>query len=221
MRIVFLGAPGCGKGTQVGRLVHRYEIKSISTGDMLRAEIRKGSVVGLKADEFVSRGDLVPDSIILEMMEMRMNEPDVANGFVLDGFPRSVAQAEGLDRILNQGSGALDAVIKLEVSEEAILERLAGRRICPECSAVYNLSTNSPKVAGKCDNCGAALVHREDDTEATIRMRLKVYEDTTAELADYYDRQHLLRVVDGEGSEDQVESRIVRALEGSGAGSWE
>ena len=179
---------------------------------MLRAEIWKGSALGGKADEFVSRGALVPDNVILEMMERRISEPDVANGFLLDGFPRSIVQAEGLDRILDQGGMSLDSVIKLEVSEKTVLERLTSRRICPGCSGVYNLASSPPKVAGKCDTCGTKLVQREDDEESTVRMRLKVYEGTTAHLVDYYEYEGLLLVIDGEGTVDQVAANVARAL---------
>jgi adenylate kinase len=212
MRLVLLGAPGCGKGTQGPLLVDRYGIMPISTGDILRAEIREGSALGIKADEFVSRGALVPDNVILDMMEKRMNEPDMVNGFLLDGFPRTLIQAEGLDRILDQKGLSLDAVIKLEVSEETILRRLTARRICPACTQVYNLESAPPKVDGKCDRCGGEIIQREDDKEATVAMRLKVYEGTTAHLVDYYEYEGLAVVVDGEGAVDEVAARIEKAL---------
>ncbi len=218
MRIVLLGAPGSGKGTQAERLRAKFGIPQIATGDMLRTAIAQGSPLGEKARSYVSAGALVPDDVILGLIEERLELPDAAKGFVLDGFPRSIPQADGLAGLLKARDLALDRVIKLDVSKKALLERMTSRRICPGCGSVYNLLSQEPARTGICDHCGTRLVQREDDTEATVRRRLAVYESSTAPLIDYYDGLRLLSIVNGETSIDTVFERIAAALARAGGG---
>lgn len=218
MRLVLLGAPGSGKGTQGELLARKYGIPLISTGDILRAEIAAGTELGNKARDAVSRGTLVTDDVMLGMVEHRLEQPDVASGFVLDGFPRSIPQAEGLGSILGKKRIRLDAVVKIDVPKRVLLERMVSRRVCSSCGSVHNVSSNPPGVAGTCDRCGGALVQREDDNEETVRRRLNVYEAATAPLIDYYDGRGLLVIVDGDGEVSAVFDGIVHALEGRDAG---
>lgn len=213
MRIVLLGAPGCGKGTQSELLQTRYGLPAIATGDMLRDAVSNGSSLGEKARPFLSAGALVPDDIILALVEERLRQPDAREGFLMDGFPRSIPQAEGLDRLLAAREAALDRVIKIDVSKKVLLERMTSRRICPGCGAVYNLLTQPPAREGVCDKCGTRLIQREDDSENTVRRRLNVYESATAPLIDYYDARRLLSIVHGEGEVDTVFQRITSVLE--------
>jgi adenylate kinase len=212
MRLVLLGAPGSGKGTQGELLVRKYGVPRISTGDILRAEIAGGTPLGLRAKEAVSNGTLVTDDVMLGMVESRLLEPDVAQGFILDGFPRSIPQAEGLDSMLGSRRIGLDAVVKIDVAKKLILERMTGRRICSGCGTVYSLAFQPPKVAGRCDLCGSDVVQREDDTEETVRRRLNVYEAATAPLIDYYDARGLLVIVHGEHDVQTVFESIVQHL---------
>lgn len=213
MRIVLLGAPGSGKGTQGLLLGEKHGIPSISTGDILRSEIAAGSPLGIRAQEFVRVGSLVPDDVVLGTMEKRLSLSDSAKGFILDGFPRSIPQAEGLGRILSKLGVRLEAVIKLHLSKRALIDRLTSRWTCSTCSAVYNGISSPPRAPGTCDRCGAFLGQREDDQPDTVRKRLNVYEITTAPLVDFYDARGLLVIVDGEGTVREVGSRIERSLE--------
>jgi len=212
MRLVLLGAPGSGKGTQGGLLGKRYGIPQIATGDILRAGMAAGTPLGTNSRELVNAGGLVPDDVMLVLMEGRLARPDAAKGFVLDGFPRSIPQAEGLDRILARNGVKLDAVIKLDVPKRVLIRRLTERTICPSCGSVYNLSSNPPVAAGICDRCGVGLVLREDDTEETVRKRLNVYQATTAPLIDYYDSRGLLLIVHGDGTIPDVAAEIEREI---------
>lgn len=212
MRIVLLGAPGCGKGTQSELLRQNYGLPQIATGDMLREAIAQGTSLGEKARAFVSTGALVPDDLILALVEERLTQPDAAGGFLLDGFPRSIPQAEGLDRLLSAHGLALDRVIKIDVSKRLLLDRMTSRRICPGCGAVYNLMSQAPAREGVCDRCGTTLVQREDDTENTVRRRLNVYESSTAPLIDFYDGLKLLSIINGEGDVETVHQRIETVL---------
>lgn len=213
MRLVLLGAPGSGKGTQGMRIARTHAIPQVSTGDILRAEIAAGTPLGAKAAQFVGKGLLVPDDVVLSMMKERLKKPDVKVGFVLDGFPRSIPQAEGLTVLLAAFAADLDAVIKLDVSKRVLLERMTGRWVCgSNCGAVFNLRSNPPQKEGVCDRCGGRLVQREDDTEETVRKRLNVYEASTAPLIDFYDSRGILMIVDGEGTLDEVTARIERGL---------
>lgn len=213
MRLVLLGAPGSGKGTQGMRIARTHSIPQISTGDILRGEISAGTPLGVKAAQFVGKGLLVPDDVVLSIMKERLKKPDVRVGFVLDGFPRSIPQAEGLTILLAAFAADLNAVIKLDVSKRILLERMTGRWVCgSNCGAVFNLHSNPPMRAGVCDRCGGRLVQREDDTEETVKKRLNVYEASTAPLIDFYDSRGILMIVDGEGPLDEVTARIERGL---------
>jgi adenylate kinase len=213
MRIVLLGAPGCGKGTQAALLFKKYGIPQVSTGDMLRAGIAAGSVLGEEARAHVAAGALMPDDLIQRLVGDRLARPDASRGFILDGFPRSIPQAEGLDRMLGAAGHRLDGVIKIAVGRAELLKRLTSRRICPGCAAVYNLLAQPPSEEGVCDRCGTKLVQREDDTEATVRRRLQVYASATAPLIDWYDARRLLVIVHGEGPVESVFRRIVGAID--------
>jgi adenylate kinase len=219
MRLVLLGAPGCGKGTQGERLREKYKVPQISTGEMLRTAISGGTAVGEKAKTYVTAGALVPDDVILELIRERLGQPDAAAGFILDGFPRSIPQAEGLGGLLSEKQIALERVVKLDVSKKALILRLTSRRICPGCADVYNLETRPPAIAGCCDRCGTGLVQRDDDTEITVRRRLNVYEASTKPLIDYYDGRKLLSIVNGEGPIETVFERVLSALERSSSAS--
>jgi adenylate kinase len=213
MRLVFLGAPGSGKGTQGALMSRRLSIPQIATGDILRSEIKAETPLGVKANEFVGRGEYVPDDVMLGIIESRLSQPDTARGFVLDGFPRTIPQAQGLDRLLAKLESRLDAVVKLDVSKKSLLERMVARRVCSGCTAVYNIRTNPPKVEGVCDRCGKQLSLRPDDTDETVKRRLVLYEVATGPLIDYYDGQQLLVIVQAEGGIDEVATRIEVALE--------
>jgi adenylate kinase len=216
--LVLFGAPGVGKGTQAAALQERVGVPHVSTGDMLRAAIRAGTPQGQRARAIVESGRLVPDELISEMIGVRLQSADVAKGFILDGFPRTVGQAEYLDEALRDQGKALDAVINLDVPAMIVAERLAGRRVCASCGASYHVRHKPPRVEGACDNCGAALGVRADDDEAVVRSRLEVYERQTAPVLEYYRGQGRLRDVDGIGTPEEVAERIdlvVASLSGS------
>ena len=214
VRLVLMGAPGVGKGTQAAEITRRVGLPHISTGDLLRAAIRDGSPLGRKVAPIVERGDLVPDALIGEVMEERLAREDAEGGFLLDGFPRTVAQADLLDRILARRGQALDRVISIEVPEPEIIERLVGRRSCGRCGATYHVRYQPPKVEGICDRCGGELTRRPDDTEAVIAERLRAYRGQTAPLVERYRKTGLLLSVDGRGRPDEVFGRIVTAVPG-------
>jgi adenylate kinase len=213
MRIILLGAPGSGKGTQGEKLHRKYGLQQIATGDLLRAAIAAGTPLGEKARGYVAAGALVSDDLILALVAEHLNRPEAGSGFILDGFPRSIPQADGLEVILREKGVALDRVIKLDVAKKTLLERMTSRRICPGCGSVYNLLASPLPQEEVCPKCGGRLVQRDDDTEATVRRRLNVYESSTAPLIDYYDSRHLLSIVNGEGTVEAVFERIVTALE--------
>jgi adenylate kinase len=213
MRLVLLGPPGAGKGTQADLLAERFRIPRISTGDMLREAARDGSELGKKAKEYTDRGLLVPDDMIVSLVKGRLCEPDCDLGFLLDGFPRTVSQAEALTGLLAAEGQALDAVVDLEVDTEELIRRLSGRRTCPVCGRSYHIVTRPPKVPGMCDYTHGPLVQRDDDGEAVIRERLAEYHRRTEPLADYYRRKGLLRVVSGEQRPEQVTAAIVKEME--------
>ena len=212
MRIVFLGPQGVGKGTQGARLSGRLGVPALSTGDMLRAEVKAGSPLGQQADALMKAGELVSDDIMLGMIRSRVAQADAASGFILDGFPRTTGQAEGLDRVLEGAAAPLDAVVLFMAPREVLVPRLTGRRTCGSCGAVYNVVTQPPVVEGVCDRCGGALVQRADDTPEAIHRRLDVYEQQTAPLAGYYRDRGLLREVDGTASVEVVEAALQAAL---------
>lgn len=191
MRLILLGPPGAGKGT-TAKMLHEVDGSvQISTGDILRGEVRAQTELGLEAKRYMDAGDLVPDELILNMMEKRLQQPDCANGFLLDGFPRTTAQADALEHKLSEMGQQLDGVVSLDVPREVIFERLTTRRTCsnPDCQAIYNIKTDPPKVEGVCDLCGSALVQREDETEEAIRQRLETYDAKTASLVQYYEEK--------------------------------
>ena len=191
MIIIMLGAPGTGKGTVAGKLQDKLGFTHVSTGDIFRKNIKEGTELGKLADSYISKGNLVPDDVTIKIIEDRLNEPDVENGIILDGFPRTVKQAEELDKILASKGKKVDKVYNLTTPEEEIIERIVNRRVCSnqECKAIYNIVLNPPKVEGKCDKCGSELVTRKDDNEETVRARLKNYFEQTAPLVEYYENK--------------------------------
>lgn len=191
MVIIMLGAPGTGKGTVAGLLQERLGIKQVSTGDIFRKNIKEGTELGTLAEKYISKGNLVPDEVTIKIIEDRLNEPDLEKGVILDGFPRTVKQAEELDKILQLKGKKVDKVINLTTPDEEIIERIVNRRVCSnqDCKAVYNIVLNPPKKDGICDKCGAELIVRKDDTEETVRARLSNYFEQTAPLVDYYEKQ--------------------------------
>jgi len=209
IRIVLLGPPGSGKGTQASTLQKRRGIPHIASGDLLRANVRDHTQLGRQAQPYMDRGDLVPDALILDMMSDRLSQPDAREGYVLDGFPRTVAQAEALEQRLGQLGGEPDAVIYLDVPETEILRRLSGRRTCPACNAVYHVDTMPPQREGICDTCGAELVQRQDEKPDVIRKRLQVYAEQTQPLLEFYRGRSLLHEIDGTIGVDNV----LRAIE--------
>jgi len=214
-RVVLLGPPGAGKGTQAKLLHDRFGVCQISTGDILRKAVAEKTPLGQEASQYISRGALVPDSVIVNMVAARLKEKDCEPGFILDGFPRTIPQAESLDAILQREGIALTAALSVQVPQEVVIERLAGRRTCRNCGALSHVIFSPPKKAGVCDRCGGELYQRDDDREETIANRLKVYSDQTAPLLDYYRRQGLLREIDGVGAVDDINARVLAAVGGA------
>jgi adenylate kinase len=214
MRIVLLGAPGSGKGTQAQRLVERAGIPQISTGDLLRAAVARGTELGRQAREAMEGGRLVDDSLVLGMIRERLGEPDTRRGFILDGFPRNLAQAHALERLLEALGQPLDAVVQLDVDYRELVRRISGRRTCADCGRVFNLLTCPPAASELCPKSGAShrLTQRPDDNEATVAERLRVYDEKTRPLIDFYRARGLLRVIDAEGDVDEVTRRLAQAL---------
>jgi len=194
MRLILLGPPGAGKGTQAEVLVEKLKVPQISTGDILRAAVKKGTPVGLKAKAFMDAGDLVPDDVIIGVVKERLTADDCKNGYIFDGMPRTIAQAEAIDE---QGV-VIDAVLSIEVPDDVIIKRLGGRRTCPDCGIIYHIETKKPAVEGVCDGCGAKLIIRKDDEADTILNRLDTYHKETEPLIDYYRKQGKLKEVGGE-----------------------
>lgn len=213
VRLVLLGAPGSGKGTQGETLSSRLGVPRFSTGDILREEVRLDSELGRKAQALMGQGRLVPDDLILAMVAERMEGSEAALGFILDGFPRTQAQAEGLERMLAERNWGLDGVLEIRVPEEAVVRRLAGRWVCPDCDGVYHEDSRPSRRAGVCDRCGGRLVQRGDDRPEVVRNRLRVYQEETAPLREYYRVRGLLRPVDGQGSPEEVLERLMAFLD--------
>jgi adenylate kinase len=209
-RLVIVGKQGAGKGTQAGRLARRYGVPHIATGDMFRAAVRSGSDAGREAKRYLDAGDLVPDDVVIGVVEERLSRPDVARGFVLDGFPRTVPQAEALERVLEPDG--VDLVIKLLVPTDVVLARLSKRLVCTECDTNYGPG-RPPEDPSVCDACGGKLVPRDDDKAATIEHRLEVFEKQTRPLVNWYDERGCLVFVDGQASPDEVTERLVKAVE--------
>lgn len=197
MRLILLGAPGAGKGTQAVNLSKELCIPHISTGDIFRANIREGTALGLKAKSYIDAGDLVPDELTVSIVKDRLTKDDCRNGFLLDGFPRTIPQAESLDEALESLNTRLDAVINLDVTDSVIVERMAGRRVCRNCSQSFHIVSNPPKQEGICDACGGSLIIRDDDKAETVLERLKTYNEKTKPLTDYYENKGLLLNFDG------------------------
>ena len=214
MNIILLGPPGGGKGTQAKKIVEKYGIPHIATGDILREAVAKGTELGKKAKEYMEKGQLVPDEVVIGLIEERLKESDCEKGFILDGFPRTVAQAEALEKVLENMGRKIDHVIDIEVPEEELLKRLTGRRTCKKCGAMYHIVFNPPKQEGICDKCGGELYQRADDNEETVKSRLEVYHNQTAPLIDFYSQKGLLRQVNGTGSIQDIFAEIVKIVEG-------
>ncbi len=217
MKLILLGPPGAGKGTQAKRLEEAYGIIQLSTGDMLRAAVRAGTEIGQKARAVMEAGGLVPDEIVVSIIAERIAQPDCAKGFILDGFPRTLAQAEALDKMLAERGSKIDHVIEMKVDDAALIERLSGRFSCASCGAAYHDHFNRPKVEGVCDVCGGReFVRRKDDAAETVAARLKAYHAQTAPLLPYYRKRGVLHTVDGMADIDEVTRQIRAALDGAG-----
>ena len=208
MNLILLGGPGAGKGTQAKKLIDEFKIPQISTGDMLRAALAEKTELGLKAKEYMDKGALVPDSVVIGLVEQRLAKPDCESGYILDGFPRTVPQAEALDQVLNQLGQEIDHVLSIDVDNDELVTRLSGRSTCRSCGAMYHVMFSPPKKEGVCDKCRGELYQRDDDNETTVRNRLKVYEEQTAPLISFYEKKGLLREVEGTGSIDDIYSRL-------------
>lgn len=213
MDIIMLGPPGCGKGTQAKRLVEKYGIPQISTGDLLREAVKKGTELGKEAKKFMDAGKLVPDSVVIGMVKERLAKDDCKQGFILDGFPRTVPQAEALDKTLQEVGRNITHVINIDVPNDEVVARLAGRRTCKGCGAMYHVSFNKPKKEGVCDKCGGELYQRDDDNEKTIRNRLQVYHDQTSPLKNYYGKKGLVKDIPGVGDINGITKAVIAALE--------
>ena len=212
MKLILIGPPGGGKGTQAKYLIDQFSIPQISTGDMLRGNLNNNTSMGKKAQKFMNSGQLVPDSIILDMMQKRLTEQDCKNGYILDGFPRTIPQAEGLDYLLKGVNQQLDHVIVMDVPDNLIITRLSNRRSCKGCGQVYNLIFEPPENAGKCNNCNEELYLREDDNPATIQQRLTVYHQQTKLVIKYYSDRRLTKVIDSKGTIDEIRSDILKNI---------
>jgi adenylate kinase len=212
MRLVLLGAPGAGKGTQAKKLIEKYGIPQISTGDILRQNVADGTPLGKEAKSYMDAGKLVPDSVVLGLVEDRLKKDDCKKGYILDGFPRNTAQAEALDAILEKLGMGLTAAISVDVPKEDLMKRLTGRRTCKGCGQMYNIYFNAPAKEGVCDKCGGELFQRDDDKEDTINNRLEVYDAQTAPLIDYYGGKGILKSIEGTGSIDEIFNKMVAAI---------
>lgn len=216
MRLIFLGAPGVGKGTQADLVAARFGRPKISTGDILREAVRNKTLMGMQAKACMDQGQLVPDSVVIGIVRDKLAEPSCAKGFLLDGFPRTVPQAEELAAILKARGLQLDRVINVSVPREDVVRRLTGRRSCPKCQAVFHVEFAPPKRAGFCDRCGGELMQRSDDKRETVENRLAVYEEQTAPLIAYYRQRGLLSDIDGAGKVERVQQRVVELLSANG-----
>lgn len=210
--LILLGGPGAGKGTQAKKLVEHYKIPQISTGDILRAAVKAGTELGKTAKKHMDAGELVPDSVVIGIIEERLKEPDTKNGYILDGFPRTIAQAKALDEILQKLGSQVDHVISIEVPDEELVNRLAGRWTCKNCGQMYHEKNKPPKKKGVCDECGGELYQRDDDKIETIKERLKTYHAQTSPLIDYYKNKNLLRPIDGRGGIEDIFSKIKQVV---------
>lgn len=198
MNLVLMGPPGAGKGTHAKVLSERFKLAHMATGDLLRLNVKNGTEIGKQAKAIMEKGQLVPDAIVIQMIRERLKERDAKSGFILDGFPRTVDQAEALDQLLGELGLSIDLVLDLEVSEEVVVSRLSGRRVCPNCNANYHVRNIPPKREGICDRCGTALIQRKDDNQETVLERLKVYQKQTAPITSYYENKRLRRAVNAD-----------------------
>ena len=212
MRIILLGPPGAGKGTQAARIVETKGVPHISTGDILRANVREGTELGLEAKRFMDAGDLVPDDVIIGMVGSRLAEPDSAQGFLFDGFPRTVPQARALETLVNERGTPIDVAVRLVVDRDDVILRLTGRRTCPSCNRVFHVLHNPPREESRCDDCGAGLIQRDDDREDVVLNRLEVYRTQTEPLEHFYWERGLLRDVEATSGVDEVTARMLDIL---------
>ncbi|WP_132244874.1 adenylate kinase [Marinisporobacter balticus] len=212
MRLILLGPPGAGKGTQASGIIEKFDIPHISTGDIFRKNIKEGTNLGKKAKEYMDQGLLVPDELVVAIVEDRLQQEDCKKGFLLDGFPRTVIQAEQLDKVLDNMNVALDKVINIDVDKSILVERAVGRRICKSCGATFHIQFNPPKEAGVCDKCGEALYQRADDNEETVSKRIEVYLNETQPLIEYYKNKGMIATIDGQQEIDKVFKDVLSSL---------
>ncbi len=212
MRLVLLGAPGAGKGTQAKKLIEKHGIPQISTGDILRKAVADGTPLGKEAKSYMDKGELVPDKVVIGLIEDRLKQPDCKKGFILDGFPRNTPQAETLDAMLKKLNMPLDSALSVDVPKDDLMKRLTGRRTCKGCQQMYNVYFSPPKKNGVCDKCGGELFHRDDDKEETIKRRLDVYDAQTAPLINYYKKSGILKSVIGVGGIDEIFKKVCSIL---------
>jgi adenylate kinase len=212
MRLIIFGPPGAGKGTQASRISSRHGLLHISTGDMLRAAVREGSQLGRLAKSYMDKGELVPDDVVIGIIKDRIMKADSKDGFMLDGFPRTIPQAQALDKMLGEEGLKIGAVISIEVDDEEVVKRISGRRVCEKCGAMYHIIFDPPKNSGYCDKCDGKLYQRDDDSEDVVRNRLRVYRKQTEPLKEYYEKTGILKGVRGRGTVEEVFSEIERIL---------
>ncbi len=212
IRLILLGPQGAGKGTQAVRISEKYNIPTISTGAIFREHVKNETPFGMEAKKYMGRGELVPDCLVIAIVEKRLKDEDCRNGFLLDGFPRTVHQAERFDEFLNRLNESIDKVVNIEVDKQVLIDRTVGRRMCPVCGATYHISFKPPKIQGICDVCGNKIIQREDDSEEAVTRRTEVYLEKTQPLVDYYKAEDLLAVINGQQTMDQVFQDIVDAL---------
>lgn len=212
MKIIMLGAPGAGKGSQASRIAKEYQLPHISTGDIFRANLKEETELGKRAKSFMDKGELVPDDITIAMLLDRIHKEDCKNGYILDGFPRTIPQAEALKEALAKKDEKIDLALDVEASDELIIKRMAGRRTCPACGAIYHIVTLPPKTEGICDRCGADLIQRKDDNEETVKNRLKIYHEVTEPLISYYQKEGILEEIDGAEELDKVFEKVKRII---------
>ena len=212
MNLILLGPPGAGKGTQATRIVEKYKVPHISTGDIFRENIKNNTPLGQKAQEYMNKGELVPDQLVVDIALDRLSKDDCKNGFLLDGFPRTVFQADALDKFLKDKGKGIDLVINIEVEDKMLIERLDARRVCPTCAATYNVIGMPPKKEGICDKCNDTLIQRKDDKKETVGNRIKVYHEQTSPLIDYYKEKGLIKDFDGMIGADALFDEIVKAI---------
>ena len=214
MKIIMLGAPGAGKGTHAKKITEKFGIPAISTGDIFRENIKNGTELGKKAKEYMDAGNLVPDELVCDLVVDRLKQDDCKNGYILDGFPRTIPQAEALTAALAKNDDAIDYALEIFIEDQAIIDRMSGRRVCKSCGATYHVVNIPPKTEGVCDECDGELIVRDDDTPETVKKRLDVYHEQTAPLIDYYKKQGILKVIDGSKGLDTCFEEICGILEG-------